>query len=248
MEQPLSKKTSSAREGSWLTRIFSFKPPLEEKPAPKPLCGAAYDWSSDRHKAKDPKHQDVLDIFDRWRGIGAGTFSIDREMALFRLFGITDVVDRVREYNRDVCPAYGWGLDMSDYSGFTKTVMEHTRGIHLNRSGIDHFGVPVFDFELLRAIGETKALADIRISITASLKRREGRDADTAAAYYIFQGMRMIRLIECLGGGECDWETMGAMFPHVPVPGGIGPEASMSETEKLESRAFRMHLNRSLSR
>jgi hypothetical protein len=244
MEQTLQKPNASGREGSWFSKLFSSKPPMEEKPAPKQeVCGVVFDIDTSKHRAKDPAHQDVLDLFDRWRGLTFGTFSNEREMAIYELFGITEVKDRVNEFSRDVCPSYGNGLRLSDYSGRVKGIMEHTASLHLNRAGIDHFGVPIFDFQLLRWIGELGPLNDIKSSILSAMRRREGRDSDRDSAYYIFQGMRMLRHLETVGAGGVEWQSLASTFPHVPVPGPL-EDSTLAVTEKLEEKAYRTYRNK----
>ncbi len=244
MQRTPDSVTRSAKERSWLARLFS-KPPLEEKPAPKPaVCGSVYDADSGRHLAVEPSHQGVLDIYDQWRAIHHGTFTDEREMAVFRLFGLTEISERVRELGRNVCPSYASGLDLTRYQGREKEIMDHTASLHLNRAGLDHFGVPVFDFQLLKEEGRSAALSDIRSSIISALGRREGRDTETACAYYIFQGMRMLRLLESLKTGSNDWQAMASAFPNVPVPGPLDSGTDMAETEILELKNFRTYLNK----
>ncbi len=241
MKQALQTRTPSG----WWARLFPPATPLHEEPIKKPeISGVAFDDDSKRHIAIEPSHQEVLDIFDRWRAIPYGTFSNEREMAVFELFGITDVADRVREFGRSVCPPYSCGLDLRSYKGRAKEIMDHTASLHLNRSGIDHFGVPIFDFELLKARGECGALGDIRSSILAALGKREGRDTDPASAYYVFQGMRMLRHMERLMPGDNEWGRLSAAFPNVPVPGPLDYETGLAETEKLEVKAFRTYINK----
>lgn len=244
MKQALDTRTPSG----WWARIFPSSAPLHEEPAKKAeVCGFTYDYDSKRHIAKDPSHQEVLDIYDRWRAIPYGTFSNEREMAVFELFGITDVIDRVREFGRSVCPPYACGLELSSYTGRTREVMGHTASLHLNRSGLDHFGVPVFDFELLKAIGSEGALQDIRSSILKALGRREGMDTDATSAYYVFQGMRMLRHMERLMPGDNGWDRLSAAFPNVPVPGPLSYETDLAETEALEVKAYRTYANKNAS-
>ncbi len=242
MEQTL--KTVQPRQ-SWFSRLFQSKTPIQEEPPKRPeVCGVLFDPDTKRHMAKNPAHQEVLDVFDRWRAIDYGTFTDEREMAVFALFGITDIADRVREYGRNACPSYGAGLRLSDYSGRLKEIMDHTASLHLNRSGLDHFGVPVFDFQLLRSEGHHGALGDIKCSILSALMRRAGRDSDTASAYYIFQGMRMLRHLESLHSGPDDWLALASTFPNVPVPGPLDLEADLASTETLEVKAFRTYVNK----
>ncbi len=245
MERALISPQPRDKERGWLSRIFSSKRPFVEKPAPEPeVSGVRYDPDTKRHLAKDPSHQPVLDIFDGWRAISHGTFTDAREFAVFGLFGITDVAERVREYSRNVCPSYAAGLELSAYTGRTREIMEHTASLHLNRSGLDHFGVPVFDFQLLSAERRMDALADIRRSILSAIERRKGLDADASRAYYLFQGMRMLRHLESLHVGENDWRGLSAAFPGVPIPGPLNTETDLAETEALEVKAFRTYINK----
>jgi hypothetical protein len=231
---------SAPPSGTWVAGSFTGKAPMGEGMR----CPIIYDGETGKHRSGDPHHQKVLDYFDRWRAIADGTFSVGRELALLSLFEITDVSERVREQSSDVCPNYGALLDLYDYRGKTREIMRHTQTIHLNRAGLDHFGVPIFDFELLRHEGAEGALSDIRESILAVTAKREGRDSDPKAAYYIFQGFRMLRYMERLMEGRTDWDAMAARFPRTPIPGSFNFAEDLSETEKLEAGAFRTYLNK----
>lgn len=238
---------AQAKERSWIARVFRPSAQVIEEPKRvENVCGVVFDGKTGRHIAKDPRHNKVVDLYDRWRALSEGTYTHEREMALFALYGIENVVDLINEHRLNVCPNYGRAVHREMHSGRIREIVDHTLTFHLDRTGADHFGIPVFDFSLLASINASDALKDIQGSIMQSLEGRIGKADTVKSAFYIFHGLRMVRFLETLIEPSEDWARISALFPTVPIPGRQLPENDFGEIEKLEARAFRLHQNRTM--
>ncbi|MEW6035324.1 MAG: hypothetical protein AB1529_01810 [Candidatus Micrarchaeota archaeon] len=214
------------------------EPLIEQKPR---LCDVVFDTDFRIHAAAREEHRGVVSLFNRWMGIEAGTFSRERELALMRIFYGDDERERPIGLCKTLCPHFGARIDMGGYDGRLRGIMKHTLMIHLNQSGVDHFGIPIFDLELLRLEGYDGALRDIRDSVTRAVSGNRLDLSDTRAAYYIFQGYRILRYMERLLPEGTEWEGLSRRFPQVPVPGCLNPGTDLSPPERLEAGAFSRH-------
>ncbi|MEW6723212.1 MAG: hypothetical protein AB1324_08155 [Candidatus Micrarchaeota archaeon] len=230
--------SASPRPSRWA--FWKKAPSGEAAPRPAEPCEVLFDRV---HFAANPRHQGVVDVFNRWKAIPDGTFSRGRETALIRAFYSDEPAEMVREMSVARCPNFAAYLPMDRYGGRLYDIMNHTRMLHLNRSGVDHFGIPIFDLELLKLEGHEGALRDIRHSVTEAILRNRCDLSDARAAYYVFQGYRILRFMERIMDWRADWAGLSGKFPDVPVPGPLDMSTDLAEPEKLEARSFAKHIN-----
>lgn len=178
---------------------------------------------------------EVLRSFSTWKKISSPIFSDEKDKELVTVFGYFDLTDQ-KEFGE-----YLALQDSSKFPQFSKylnfdtnpkiqPILKHIRDFHFSKSGIDHFGIAIYDFLVLSNENEYETLKKIGKGIICALDELDLSNLVTA--FYAFQGLRNLKLIDILTP-HLNWSELEFLFPQLPCPSSnLLTELSFSEKKE----------------